>query len=411
MRRHIVTMSVLIILFVAASGCSDNEAASGQGPGGQPGAAVYDNPDMQTGNPGGSQSGQTHNYVALDRNIDFSSKYGCMFEVPVFPGDKLRVESSTTASASFVVLDADGFVLATSGTPEQINNQLPSHIVRELSSTDATSYSQTIDINQQGFFCIAILPVDLSRPISGKIKITKETAYQDFPGMSAGEALREYEAATAANGQQAGGQTIQNSNGISENSYVQNGGPDAISSDYEESQTGNFDSGNMGQAGSGGKVYVAYDSDFEGTGMITSMYPNYCFVPVMAGDTVEVWATADRPARFLSGGQGLLNHYIMYNGMNGMPGDNYYYDIIESESTNGGTEYHNVIEIKDYSRMMFVFAVQDENGGNDVTGHIKIKVSSTQSQEQHSQAFNAGLDAGIAEADRQLQKADDMGRY
>ncbi|MDD3020854.1 MAG: hypothetical protein PHX61_07735 [Alphaproteobacteria bacterium] len=161
------------------------------------------------------------------------------------------------------------------------------------------------------------------------------------------------------------------------------------------------DSGSVGEQGSGGKKYVAYENKYEGTGMITSMYPNYCMVPVMPGDTVEIWATSDVPARFLSGGQGLLNHYIMYNGMSyGAPGD--YQDIYESESEHGGTKYHKVINIDDPMRYMFVFAVQsDADGSNNVRGTIKITVNSSASQGQHSDAFNAGMDAGIAAVERQ----------
>ena len=162
-------------------------------------------------------------------------------------------------------------------------------------------------------------------------------------------------------------------------------------------------SGSVGEQGSGGKKYIAYENKFKGTGTITSMYPNYCMVPVMQGDTVEIWATSDVPARFLSGGQGLLNHYTMYNGISGgAPGD--FQDTIESESEHGGTTYHKVIEIDDPMRYMFVFAVQsDEDGSTNVRGTMKIVVYSSSSQEQHTTAFNAGMNAGTAVAEREGQ--------
>jgi hypothetical protein len=176
---------------------------------------------------------------------------------------------------------------------------------------------------------------------------------------------------------------------------------DSSSDDSSSSSNYNHDSGI--------NSYVLYDTDFIGTIDFASNEKNYFIVPIMQGDEVDILANSDSPARFLVGGQNLLYYYFdgasnnMYNGFKN-------YEIAKDVSSlEGSKKYHEKITIEDPQIFNYalIFAVQDTDNGDDVSGHVKIKVCSEYSKDKHNQVYNSIMNTQTTAINNQIQRSNE----
>lgn len=131
--------------------------------------------------------------------------------------------------------------------------------------------------------------------------------------------------------------------------------------------------------------YIVMDYNFSGIGSYEPFNASDWHISLVApGDTIEIEVTdTNRSALFLVGQTELIKYCS--NDSLRMDYRNY---SDASESVYGARSYRNKITISDPNQSICVFAVRDMNGGNDISGHMKITVWSSKTKEEHNIAFN-----------------------
>jgi len=140
-------------------------------------------------------SDKANSFTALNRPIDYGNNgYDSVYAIPVQAGDVLNIEASTDNDADFVCITPSGFDLLIQGTAEQKESQMSNYIVDSYTKQDTDSYEQSITCDQDGFFCLAVVPSSGEDSISGNIQVTRLSDSDKVltPGFSATEFVQKY---------------------------------------------------------------------------------------------------------------------------------------------------------------------------------------------------------------------------
>lgn len=285
--------------------------------------------DTQTGNK------VTDGDIVFDEAIEFDTVY----TVTSNQGDIVDISATSSAPASYVCLDEEGYnLLMNDGDSSDIG----SHIIDEFSVYDTETYHQSITFNQDGALYLAVLQPDGSVSISGHIKAVRYSA--SGSGSST---------------------------------------PSTYDPQNEEVQENGGNENNRGTQGVK-NTYTAWDMDFDENDASSLIYQ----VDLIPGDTIEVTAETNIPANFISGDDQFAMCYIVGDGNldSYLVSDMDHGSVYQEESYSNARYYELT---KEMNRNFFSLAIQNPAGDSSLTGHIKVVVHSKYTEAEHDTTMSS----------------------
>ena len=285
----------------------------------------YADADTQIGT-----QGVLNTFVAMD--YDFSSEIlghsGCVFSVPLLPGDTIEVEITTENPVDFISGDYNfytSFILNFG----KIDTSQSFTIYQEESLSNSNTYYLTRRIDRQSFNLVVRNPSGDYKNIKGHIKIV---VHSNFPNS-------EYDPKPTIEGILAAKDAIQ-------------------------------------------YAYVLQEWDFtsEQYGAVNCLSTVY----LLPGDIIAVSVNTENPVDFISGDYVFGVNFLVNNGIIKSENTNSF-TIYQSESSSNANSY---FLLKQINRKWFELAVRNPSGDfENIRGHKKIIVFSKYSPQEHNDAF------------------------
>lgn len=317
--------TAILLLLVSVSGCAsngnsnqlavDNAAMDMQG---------VESADMQNLGTQGVQN----TYMAMD--YDFSSEIlghsGCVFMVPLIPGDTVEVDITTENPVDFISGDSN-FYIGFVTNFGNIDNLKDATVYSSESLSNSRSYHFVGQIDRNNFNLVVRNPDGTYDNIKGHVKIV---VYSQFP-----------------------------------------------KSEYDQEPTMNSVIAAMDATKDAYVNEWDFSSDLGANNCLFSVY-------LMPGDIIDVSVTTENPADFVSGSYPLATEFLTNDGV--LKAENsHLYTVYQSESYSNAQTYNL---LKQIDRKWFVLAVRNPDGTYDnITGHVKIMVASQYSRQEHNDAF------------------------